>query len=263
MVSVDEGRVPLLPWVVLVVLASAGGPLLAAVHSVEGAARDPVSGNLLYREQHLVRSADARPVERLVLYRCPGGEAFARKRVDYRPSLLAPSFALEDARAGYREGLRRADGKTVVWSGQDAPRALSGAATGLVADAGFDEFLRTHWASLLAGRAQPLAFVVPSLGRSLAFQVRPRGRGEIDGAPVEQFRLKLDGLLGAVGPNMEVAYDAGDRRLRRFTGLTNLRDDRGRQMRARIDFPQPARLADEAAWQAGQRAPLTRCRLGV
>jgi hypothetical protein len=39
-------------------------------------------GALLYREQHLLRSAGGRPRERLVMYRCPDGRAFARKRVD-------------------------------------------------------------------------------------------------------------------------------------------------------------------------------------
>jgi len=262
MVSVDEARAPLLPRLVLIGLIGASGPLLATVHSVEGEARDPVSGNLLYREQHLIRSADARPVERLVLYRCPGGKAFARKRVDYRPSLMAPSFALEDTRAGYREGLRRNAATTLVWSGDGSPQALAKTQRSLVADAGFDEFLRARWSPLLAGTPQALAFVVPSFGRSLAFQVRPLGRGDIGGEPVERFRLSLDGLLGAVGPHMEVAYDAGDRRLRRFTGLTNLRDDRGRQLRARIDFPSPPRAATEAAWHDGEVAALSPCRLG-
>ncbi len=236
---------------------------LAALHSVQGEARDPASGDLLYREQHLIRDAAGRPVERLVLYRCPGGAAFARKRVDYRSSPTAPEFALEDARRGYREGLRRDGGRVLVWSGDKSPRAIAGQDNAaLVADAGFDEFLRERWASLLDGRAQALAFVVPAFGRSLDFQVSSLGGGRLDGVAVERFRLRLDGLLGRVGPSMEVAYASDDRRLRRFTGLTNLRDDDGKQLRARIDFPQPPKASDEAAWRAAAGTPLVDCALG-
>jgi len=72
-------------------------------------------GQLLYREQHLLRSEGQRPLERLVLYRCPGGAVFARKRVDYAASAQAPAFELVDARSGYREGLRRKGGQVALF----------------------------------------------------------------------------------------------------------------------------------------------------
>lgn len=249
----------------LVLACCIATPAMAALRSVQGEARDPASGDLLYRELHLIRGDDGHPVERLVLYRCPSGAAFARKRVDYRASQTAPAFALEDARRGYREGLRRQDGRLLVWSGNTATKRL---ATGdddavLVADAGFDEFLRDRWTALLDGHAQDLAFVVPAFGRSLAFKVSPLGGGRLDGVAVERFRLKPGGLLGLVGPSMEVAYAVEDRRLRRFTGLTNLRGDDGGQLRARIDFRQPPAPSNEMNWQNAAAAPLEDCALGV
>lgn len=260
MVPVGEARVRS-SAVLLIALAGASGPVLADLRFVEGEARDLASGQLLYREQHWIRQAGAAPAERLVLYRCPSGTAFARKRVDYRRSLTAPEFNLEDARSGYREGLRRSGASATVFSG--AKTAALPASTGtLVADAGFDEFLRARWDVLVAGRPQPLAFVVPAFGRALGFEVRSAGRTRIGDAPVERFRLRLDGLLGAVAPSLDVAYDTRDRSLRRFSGVTNVRDDRGRQVKARIDFADPARTAPAAAWQAGLAQPLARCALG-
>ncbi|MDQ3206933.1 MAG: hypothetical protein M3Q40_10625 [Pseudomonadota bacterium] len=246
----------------LVVLACTAAPSFAALHAVQGEARDPASGNLLYREHHLVRSAAAGPLERLVVYRCPDGRAFARKRVDYRQSAYAPDFELQDARRGYREGLRRQGGQLLVWS-DGAPRPMkppSGAE--LVADAGFDEFLRAGWSQLEAGEARPMAFVVPTLGRSVAFDIVPLGSDTIGGQLVSRFRLKVDGMLGLVAPTVEVAYSASDRGLRRFTGLTNQRDDRGRPLRARIDFAHPQRPAPDSSWSNALAVPLTACRLG-
>ena len=105
-----------LPALVLLAAVVVAGPATAEpLRYEEGLARAPGGGALLYREQHWLRLREGRPLERLVLYRCPNGVAFARKQVDYRGSAPAPAFALEDARSGYREGLRRTGPRTVLY----------------------------------------------------------------------------------------------------------------------------------------------------
>ena len=143
----------------------------------EGVARNPATSAEMYREQHWVRSQAGRPVERLVLYRCPDGTAFARKRVDYRNSAISPAFAFEDRRSGHREGLRRATTPTLFFQapGAIAERLARIDKAGFVADAGFDEFIRRHWSGLTAGRAMPLEFALPSRLRSLPFSVQRQG----------------------------------------------------------------------------------------
>lgn len=247
--------------VIAVMLCVLAPPVHASLVAVEGDARDPKNNRLLYREAHLIRRSGDTPVERIVLYRCPNGVVFARKRVDYRSSALAPEFELVDAR-GYREGLRRERGQTMLWSGSDAAKSIVGSKTTLVADAGFDEFLRQRWPQLTAGQPQSLAFAVPALKRSLPFKIRStgiRGRGD---DKVHRFELRLDGLLGALTSAIAVEYDADDRRLRRFTGLTNVRDVRGDQISAQIEFPQPPQPAEAQRWQAAAEQPLAACALG-
>ena len=235
-------------------------PARAALLSIKGTARDPKSNRLLYREEHLFQHDGERPVERLVLYRCPDGVAFARKRIDYRSSATAPEFELVDAR-GYREGLRREGGRTMIWAGTKPPRPLRASDGALVADAGFDEFLRQSWSQLGAGKSQPQAFVVPSFGRSLAFEVRGLGRHGSGDAAVQRFELRLEGLLGKVTSPISVEYTTTDRRLRRFAGLTNVRDGRGDQIEARIDFPDAPQPAEAQRWQTATAVPLAACRM--
>ncbi len=237
-------------------------PVHASLLALEGDARHPDNDRLLYREAHLIRRDGERPVERIVLYRCPDGTAFARKRVDYRNSALAPEFEMIDAR-GHREGLRREGGRTLTWSGSEPARPLSAAKATLVADAGFDEFVRQRWPQLTGGQPQTVAFAVPAFGRSLPFKIRAAGaRVDAQGDRMHRFELRLDGLLGAITSKIAVEYGAEDRRLRRFTGLTNIRDARGDQIEARIDFPQAPRPADARRWQAAAEQPLAACALG-
>ena len=249
----------------LACLALAPLPALAALGFQEAAARDPDSGELLYTEDHLLRHQDQQLHQRLVVYRCADGTAFARKRVDYAASALAPAFQFEDVRLGYREGLRRIDGDAQLWvrtpdSDKERSATLE-AAAGLVADAGFDEFIRRQWQPLLAGETVPLEFAVPSRLESLGFQVRRLGPQALDGEPAEVFRLRLGGWLGWLAPHIDVAYGRESRRLLRFEGLSNLRSDDGRsQLVARIEFAAPA-VAAEGQWRAAENQALSACRV--
>ena len=233
-------------------------------------ARAAGGGALLYREQHLLRSVGAQPRERLVVYRCPGGAAFARKHVDYAASAQAPAFALEDARSGYAEGMRRNGARTQLYfrARRGTPERTQWlAAAPTVADAGFDEFIRAHWTQLRADQGLPLAFALPSRLRTMQFSVKrvaPVRSAMVHGEIAETFRLRLDGWLGAIAPHIDVAYGTKSRRLLRFDGLSNLRDAQARrQMEVRIDFPAPPRAADEAQWRvAASEALVARCESG-
>ena len=244
------------------------GPQAAAnaLRYEEGEARAPEGGAALYREQHWIRLGPAGPVERLVLYRCADGTAFARKRVDYRGSAQAPAFALEDRRSGYLEGLRRGPQAASVFvrDGHDAREASRPVETArLVADAGFDEFIRARWSSLVAGQRLPIEFAVPARLRSLPFSVERVGSAKVAGELAWVFRLRLDGLLGLVAPRIEVSYGQASQRLLRFEGLSNLRDDAGRgQLEARIEFNEPPRAGTDEEWRTAAAHPLSACRTG-
>lgn len=247
-------------------LAFAASQAAAAdVRFEEGIARTPQARTEMYREQHWIRNQTGRPIERLVLYRCPDGTAFARKRVDYRDSATAPGFVLEDRRSGYREGLRRGAAPSLfVKTGSNAAeRAASVAVTDLVADAGFDEFIRKQWPALVAGRSLALNFAVPSRLRSLPFSLQRSGEIVVAGEKAWLFELRLDSWLAVFAPKIQVAYGKDSRRLLRFQGLSNLRDDRGvDSLVTRIDFDTPAKASDEAAWAAAASLPLSACRSG-
>jgi hypothetical protein len=111
------------------------------------------SSDVLYGERHVLLYREGRVAERVVLDTCRYGSAFRRKLVSY-PNLLVPDFLLEDAANGMREGIRERSGdprtnapRTVFYRERGGEAEKSGplpAAEGLVADAGFDEFVPTH-----------------------------------------------------------------------------------------------------------------------
>ncbi|MFN7211598.1 MAG: hypothetical protein ACK5US_01485, partial [Lysobacteraceae bacterium] len=136
----------------------------ATIQQEIATARDLESREVLFREQHIVRFDNGEPAERLVMYRCLDGQAFARKWVRYADTPSAPSFQLEDARSGYREGAERtASGTRVRWTPPGGSEASGLLPSGpLVADAGFDEWVRGYWAPLTQGKTLEMRFLVPS-----------------------------------------------------------------------------------------------------
>ena len=232
--------------------------------SYSGTAVAQRGDQFLYQEQDVLHYRDGKIARRVVLYTCHDGSPFARKEVSYVDA-FSPDFVLEDASNGMREGIRSAgNAREVFFRGdRSAPEKSSTVppVRGLVADAGFDDFVRTHWQNLLAGHSVRMDFLVPSRLEDINFKVEHVRSDETDGVPVEVFRLKLSGILGWVAPSIDVYYSVKDHTLVRYVGLSDLRDGSNRNFNALIDFrPADRKPGDEQALLNAERAPLAPCK---
>jgi hypothetical protein len=222
------------------------------------------SSKFLYHERDVLQYRDGKIAARVVLYTCRDNSPFARKTVSYVDP-LSPDFLFEDASNGMREGIR-SEGKArqVFFRGDGAAQEKSGAlpdVPGLVADAGFDEFLRQHWDALVNGNALSMSFLVPSRLNDIGFKVQHVRSGQVDGVPVELFRIKLAGILGWFVSSIDGYYAVSDHTLIRYVGLSDLRDADNDNFQAQIDFPPGERVASDAQAMADARqAHLAPCR---
>lgn len=231
-------RTPLLAACVSLIAVAAS----AADASFTGYARSLDGATLLYVESHAVSGAGTVGEARVVLYRCAVGAApFARKELDYGADRIAPAFAFEDARSGFAEGLRRNVRGLEVFARAGANAKLRSElltpAGALVADAGFDEFVRARWDLLEKGVTVEVPFLVPSRLDSINFKVRKVSEATIEGESASVFRLSVAGPLGWFLSDIDVSYRKSDRRLMRYRGITNVRAADGQMLAAQIDFP--------------------------
>lgn len=232
--------------------------------SYSGTAHVRHASEFLYGERHVLHYRGGQLRERVVLYTCSDGSAFARKTVSYVDP-LAPDFLLEDFGTGLREGIRSGpDGRFVFFKPNASDAEQSGTlprVMGLVADAGFDEFVRSNWQRLVAGDAVQMPFLVPSRLEDYRFQVQHLRSEDFAGTPTEVFRLRLSGFWGWFLRGIDVYYSTGARVLVHYDGLSDLRDPAGDPFKAEIDFPGAARgPASEQDMQAAREAPLHSCR---
>lgn len=227
-----------------------------------GYARSLDTGELLYIESHAVTDTGGAHEKRVVLYRCSADSSpFARKQLDYGAVRTAPAFDFNDARSGFAEGLIRDTRGLTVFARAGARAPLRAepidSAPQLVADAGFDEFVRDRWDSLERGTVSKVPFVVPSLHQSVSFRVRKVDEANIEGDVASVIRLSLAGPLGWFLPDIDVSYRKRDRRLMRYRGLTNIRNAAGELLAAQIDFPDEDRSNGTVDLAALRALPLS------
>ena len=207
-------------------------PAAAEVRRRTGCAYDRSTGEMLYVETHEERFHAQRPVGARVLYTDPEGRRFAEKSVDFSGRAVMPRFHFENSATGHAEGLESSgDGLTVLFrksrTSELRRTRLDGAVRG-IADAGFDHFIGGHWSRLMRERKIVRPFLIPSLGRFVDFRIR-----RVDPAPAQPegevgFVLEADSaLLRLLAPTVRVDYTAGNRRLLRYTGPSNVRDGAG------------------------------------
>ena len=237
--------------------ATASAPILAQ----QALAHDRDGGALRYRESHwLYREGST--ARRLVLYQCPDGRAFARKTVRERSAAQAPDFDFEDARDGYREGVRSTPEGRIVYVRDRAGAPVRERRVQLppnaVIDAGFDASVRRRWEDLRAGREVTQPFLLPSRMDFIPVRLRPGPRVDWRGVPAQRLTMRLDRWYGFVAPTMQLTYASADQRLLEFAGIATIRDASGRHQDVRITFPKAPSAADAGALQRALLAPLVR-----
>ena len=236
-------------------------PAQPPAESFSGSAYASGSDQLLYRETHYLFTGD-HGGERVVLYQCADGRAFARKHSRDDGDAQAPDFDLVDARVGYREGVRRNGGQREVYVQRSSAQAEQAdplrLPAGGVIDTGFEAFARLHWDALVRGESLAFDYLVPSRRKFFAFQV---GKIDLPTAPSGSvtFRLASSSWLSFLLPHIDVSYDLATRRLVHYEGLSNVRDVKtGKNYRVHYEYPKIAlaRDVDPAQIQAALAEPL-------
>jgi hypothetical protein len=191
----------------LLALLLSAGPSQASELAlrVVGNASDPASGELLYREYHYCSRDGQRCV---VEYRETGSELIALKHLDYAGNPIGPALSVRDFRLDTRHSI-------------DYPTRED-----LVVDAGFDNFVRSRWQKLVDGEEVVFPFQVVGLDRPLDMT----GRSVPGDCDDQTLCLQIQvhsWFLGLLAEPIYLAYDRAERRLLRFTGVSNLRDADG------------------------------------
>lgn len=225
-------------------VALAASSLAWSTQRYEGYAYAVDGKSLLYRESHWLDGAT-----RTVLYRCPDGKPFARKRVDTGDNSTAPNFVTDDARSGYREGVRGSAPNFEAFarskaSDKEKSKSINKPSNAII-DAGFNAFIADNWNSMEVGARREVQFLIPSRLGYTGFSIIRRPDASVAGIKARRFQLKLGAWYGFALPAIDVAYTVDGKHLLQYKGLGNIRSNQGDNLIVRVEFP-PARQGDGA-----------------
>lgn len=200
----------------LLVLAIFAPALLAETQglpTVMGNAYDRESGQLLYVEYHFCLGDHQLCT---VQYRDSYGELFALKELDYRPNPIAPALTLTDYRRDHQI------------------RVANSGAANLVVDAGFDNYVRRIWNDLERGKTARFPFLVAGFDKPFNMRAE-RADQQACGQDELCLEIKVDSwLLGILASPIELAYSREDRKLLRFSGVSNIKGKNGESLHVDI-----------------------------
>ena len=210
-----------------------------------GYAYDRASGAPLYSEHHFQQFDGADMVAHRVEYRNPSGTRFAGKTLHYGGQPFAPAFRLDDSRDGYAEGGRQRGSVYEMFRIVDGREKKAEVAAGpdLVVDAGFDRFVQACLGALRRGEARKVRLGIPGRLASMSFVIEPAPRATARAEEIE-LRVRPDSLMRFIVDPIHLTYDVRSGRLRRYVGISNIRNASGERHDARIVFPPDGRRPD-------------------
>lgn len=192
----------------------------------------------LYMEQHEEWMENGRITRSTVTYRDADGSVIAKKNLDFSKDPSSPEFRLNGIANGHVEGASRKNGEFIVFFRKSDDHELVEKAVTLpeqaIIDGGFDRFIEKNWNALLKGEVFDRPFLVPSFGKFVDFKIYlDRATGSDAVFVLETASL----LLRLLSEKIEVTYSRENAALKRYVGISNIRDRQGENYEVRVVFP--------------------------
>ena len=195
-------------------------------YRVQGDAYD-WDGNLLYSE-YLQFQPSETGGKLKVSYSLPDAGEFARKVADFNCQPTTPAFKLTDVSSQNQEGVEwQPDGKSII-SFQNGERTELEVPDGItIFDAGFDNTIKRHWDSLVAGEQLKVNYLFARDNRFLTLRIaKSEPPADIDPDSVRDvffFRISANNLIfRMLSKPLYVGYTPQTRSLAYYIGPSNL-----------------------------------------
>lgn len=203
------------PVIFLILLSSIAQSNASAMPTIIGTAYDQGTGDILYTEHHFCRE-EGRVCT--VEYRDVSDAMIALKTLDYRDSQFRPAVTFTDYRLDLELSM------------------LANTREDLVVDAGFDNYVRSVWGQLESGESVYFPFLVAGANKPIDMRADREESGEC-GADQLCLEINLDSWwLGKLVRPIELSYSRENRRLLRFSGVSNIKGENGKSLNVDIHY---------------------------
>ena len=217
-----------------------------------GYAFDKKTDELLYTESHYENISDGLVEKSQVIYKDPLSNIIAKKTTNFSIDPFMPEFSLVNQKTGHREQTEYIEKKSqekkykvLFTKTSKAPvkdEVLALPEKG-ISDAGFDNFIVEHWDELKAGEVLVRDFLIPSQMDFIKFKIYQDSVTDIDGKKLRVINIQPKSLLiRAFAGTTKLYYSENSPDLKRFDGVSNMRDGSGDNYKVVIKYENKVQL---------------------
>ena len=222
-------------FLVVAILVSLADPICAATRkeAYRGVATSETN-SLIYLEHHEVTFDSNRIVHSLTTYTRPNGDKIATMDTDYSRSVQMPTYTFKDDSRAYSEGLAFENGTYVAFYNESGkPRVTKELKEkDIFSCQGWHYFVVENLSRIGSGGLQ-LKLLFP--GKLDTFEFTLNKLEQVDG--VLRLRLSISNwFLRLFAPSLELHYDADEKKLLKYSGISNILDERGRTQNVQITY---------------------------
>ena len=196
---------------------------------------------LIYTEHHHEIFSDGVVIESKVIYKDKNGEVFAEKNIDFKGNYFLPEFSLINNMTGHRESTRYFDNTYKVEFLESSNKSLKKQSleysSGAISDAGFDNFIISHWQEITSGSKFSRDFLIPGMLRFFEFRIYEK---EIIAQQGKKYRVlhiePASFFLRTFAGTSKLHYEYDRPELHRFHGISNMRNEKGDNYKVDIRY---------------------------
>ena len=177
-----------------------------------------------------------------ITYFSPNNIRIGEQKLNFSSNPYIPVYRLKLSRPQYLEGISKVTAKHVyMYKEKVGQSTLEHAEVEhvhpMAADAGFDSYIRAHFAKLMNHKTLHVTYGVVGKLTSYQFQIHRISDTRIQGHKAVRFKIELASLLHFFIGALVVAYNPHTRHLLQYDGLSNLYNPKtGHPYHVRIDY---------------------------
>jgi hypothetical protein len=194
-------------------------------------------GKHVYTEKHTVTWLDKKVLSSVTVYTSPLGKVLATLKNDYSKSLNMPENEMDDLMMKNKYGIRYQGAAPLMYrieNGKEEKKAIKDEAGKLlVGGQGLHYHIIEHMDEIIRKGKLDLKFVIPGKLDAYDFYLKV---AKVMPGKVE-FDVEIDNwFLRLFAPGLKLIYDTKEKRLLRYSGLSNIQNDKKEIMNVEIEY---------------------------
>jgi hypothetical protein len=199
-------------------------------------------GKVVYQELHQVEWKDGVPQSSVTQYLKPDGTLIAVLKNDYTQSLNAPEHEMNDIRHKNVHGMRYGKGQKELYSKEGSRekskvvKESDGQGKIIVGGQGLHYYLVSNLEAVIEKKKLSLLFLIPGNLDAYNFYLKVM---QADDKTVKM-EIEIDNwFLKLFAPKLLLEYDRPTKKLLKYKGLSNLKDESNKMMNVEITYSYP------------------------